>query len=442
MVGPPSRRIFRQDGQMYSNQNSPQPTLSTPNPIFRALRFATRPVERFLQIEASSGIILLSAGIGALLWANSPWADAYLFLRDFPVRVEAAGRVVERSLLWLINDGLMVIFFFVVGLEIRREIHHGELSDWRRAVLPVAAALGGMIVPAVCFLGVAAPEVRAGWAIPMATDIAFALGVMSLLGKRVPPALRVLLLALAVIDDLGAIVVIGLFYSTGFEPTGMSIAVLGIILIFVMQRIGVRRKLLYVPAGVVVWAGIYLAGIHPTIAGVLIGFLTPVSAVGGESRPPSEVLIDGLHPWVAFFIMPVFALANAGVPIGQMELSHAFVTAAAGAFFGLLIGKPIGVVGASLIVLRLGIAGLPRGITTRHIVVLGVIAGIGFTMSLFIAGLAFSNSGLLGMAKAGVLLGSGLSAVVGIVLGIFLLRGLEDPAQAKSADEAEASTEL
>ncbi len=428
---------------MQLNRDSrPSVSSPSPNPFFRVLRFAARPVERFLQIESSSGIILLSAGIAALLWANSPWKDAYVLLRDYPVGFQAGGRSVERSVLWLINDGLMVIFFFVIGLEIRREIHHGELSQLRRAILPVAAALGGMVAPALVFLFVAATHVRAGWAIPTATDIAFALGVMSLLGKRVPPALRILLLALAVIDDLGAIIIIGLFYSTGFELSGIAAAALGIALILVMKKAGVRQKLFYIPAGVVVWAGIYVAGVHPTIAGVLIGFLTPVSAPHGESISPAETLIERLHPWVAFFIMPVFALANAGVTIGQIDFADASASAATGAFLGLLLGKPMGVVLAGFAVLRLGLATLPRGITARHIVILGVIAGIGFTMSLFIAGLAFSTPGLLDTAKLGVLAGSALSAILGVVLGLLFLRPLPAPDQAVTADEAEASTEL
>lgn len=322
------------------------------SPLFRAVRLATRPLERFLRIEAASGILLLVAAAVALAVANSPWAEGYLHFWHTPVGLRVGAFSIERSLEWLVNDGLMAIFFFVVGLEIRREIHHGEL---RRAALPLAAALGGMLVPALFYLAFAgAPATRSGWGVPMATDIAFAVGILTLLGKRVPPALRVLLLALAVIDDLGAIVVIALFYSTGISGSGLLAAGLGLGAIFVLQRLGVRPKAAYIAAAVVVWAGIAAAGVHPTIAGVIVGLITPVQAwlgptgfVNGmqkeleeltlgspealsshelaktlrhmavarrEAMSPAESLIELLHPWVAFGIMPLFALANAGVP--------------------------------------------------------------------------------------------------------------------------------
>jgi len=445
-------------------------------------RLASQPLERFLRIEAASGILLLVTAAVALAWANSPWAQSYLDLWHTPVGIRLGSFSFERSLEWVVNDGLMVIFFFVVGMEIRREIHHGELSEWRRASLPAAAALGGMLAPAGLYLLVAgAVETRSGWGVPMATDIAFAVGILTLLGKRVPPALRVLLLALAVIDDLGAIVVIAIFYSAGIEPSGLVVAAFGFGGVFAMQRLGVRAKLAYVVPSVVAWAGIYAAGIHPTIAGVIVGLVTPVRAWLGaegfvlgvryeldhlmatsqgqdahelaltlrhvdaarrEAMSPAESLIEMLHPWVAFGIMPVFALANAGVVIdgGAMDASSWSVSAAVA--LGLVLGKPLGVLASCWLVLRLGVGTLPRGLTRRHIVVLGVVAGVGFTMSLFIAQLAFTDAHLLAAAKLGVLGASVVAAVLGLVLGRLLLKPVGADGIARSADEAESSTEV
>jgi Na+:H+ antiporter, NhaA family len=248
-------------------------------PLVRFRRAAQRPLERFLRIQAASGLVLLVTAAVAVAWANSSWSESYVRFWQMPVAVKLGGFFFERPLRWVVDDGLMVIFFFVVGMEIRREIYCGELSQWRRAALPAAAALGGMLAPAGLYLVFAgAPRSQAGWGIPMATDIAFAVGILTLLGKRVPPALRVLLLALAVIDDLGAIVIIALFYSSGLALPGLLVAGGGLGAVVVMQRFGVRQKLAYVPPALVAWAGIYAAGVHPTIAGVAIGLLTPVRA--------------------------------------------------------------------------------------------------------------------------------------------------------------------
>lgn len=447
------------------------------------MRAAGRPLERFLRIEAASGLLLLVSAAVAMAWANSSWSTGYARLWHTPLGLRVGNFVFERSLEWVVNDGLMAIFFFVVGLEIRREIHCGELSEWRRAALPAAAALGGMAAPAGLYLAFAgAAHTRSGWGVPMATDIAFAVGILSLLGKRVPAALRVLLLALAVIDDLGAIVVIALFYSSGIALPGVLTAAGGLGAILVMQRLGVRAKLAYVAPGVVVWAGIYAAGVHPTLAGVLVGLMTPVRAWLGkegfvvglrkelgvlESAPPgslsahelagslhhvdvarreamspAESLIEILHPWVAFVIMPVFALANAGVVLeaSPPDASSWKVTIAVAA--GLVFGKPLGVLLASVVVLRTGMARLPLGVTLRHLVVLGMVAGVGFTMALFIAQLAFVDAGLLTAAKLGVIVASVVAAVLALVLGQILLESPAVAGAAGTADEAESSTEL
>jgi NhaA family Na+:H+ antiporter len=451
-------------------------------PLLRFAQLAGRPLERFLRIEAASGILLLVAAAVALAWANSPWAEGYVELWHTPLGIRIGSFSFERTLEWFVNDGLMVIFFFVVGLEIRREIHDGELSAWRRAALPAAAALGGMLVPAGLYLAFAgAPDTRSGWGVPMATDIAFAVGILTLLGKRVPAALRVLLLALAVIDDLGAIVVIAVFYSSGVAPSGLLIAALGFVGVLVLQRLGVRAKLAYVPPSIVAWAGIYAAGIHPTIAGVIVGLMTPVRAWLGpdgflvsvrkeveqlstatqdelsshelgealrhvnvarrEALSPAESLIETLHPWVAFGIMPIFALANAGVTVAGGSLDGASWRVITGVAIGLVVGKPVGVLFMSWLALRLRIGTLPAGMAVRHLVVLGVVAGVGFTMALFIAQLAFTDARLLAAAKLGVLAASGAAAVLGLVLGRLLLAPVTAAGAALTADEAEDSTE-
>ncbi len=415
-------------------------------------RLAGRPLERFLRVEVASGIVLLVAAALAFVWANSPWAESYAGLWRAPIGFAQGSFQFGRPLEWFVNDGLMVIFFFVVGMEIRREIHHGELSTWRRAALPAAAALGGMIAPAILYLVLAgAEETKAGWGVPMATDIAFAVGILALLGKRVPPALRVLLLALAVIDDLGAIVVIAIFYSSELALGGLLVAGVGFAGVFAMQRFGVRTKWAYVAPSLCAWAGIYAAGIHPTIAGVVVGLMTPVRLAEAPTRQndarredlfPSETLIATLHPWVAFGIMPLFALANAGVAIsgGSLDVSSwSVVTAVA---IGLIVGKPLGVLSAAWLTLRLRIGVLPDGITWRHLSVLGVVAGVGFTMALFIAQLAFTDVRLLAAAKLGVLIASGAAAVLGLLLGRLLLTPVVLAGPAATADEAEISTEV
>lgn len=436
MVGPPSRRnSLLGRGTPLANPSARR----TPRPLLRLALVAYRPLERFLRVEAASGVLLLLAAAGALLLANSPWAESYLALWHIPIGVHAGELHFQRSLEWLVNDGLMVIFFFVVGLEIRRELHQGELSEWRRASLPAAAALGGMLAPALLYLSVAAgPTTHHGWGVPMATDIAFAVGILALLGKRVPPALRVLLLALAVIDDLGAIIVIACFYSGGIALQGLVLAAFALGLIALMQRLAIRHKLAYLLPGFLLWLGISLAGVHPTIAGVILGLVTPVHAAPGvEAMSPAQSLIERLHPWVAYGIMPVFALANAGVPLSGVQLDAAALHSMSGIGLGLVLGKPVGVLVASGLCLRLGVGSLPRGLGLRHIVVLGVVAGVGFTMALFVAQLAFMDPQLLAAAKLAVLLASAMAAILALALGRALLPVWTAPAAAHSENEAE-----
>jgi NhaA family Na+:H+ antiporter len=445
-------------------------------PARRLARRALAPVEKFLAVEAASGVLLLVAAAVALIWANSPWRESYGALWHTPIGGRVAHFAFERPLHFWINDGLMTIFFFVVGLEIRREIHHGELSDLRRAALPLAAALGGMLVPAVLFAAINRGQASSqGWGIPMATDIAFAVGVLTLLGDRVPSSLRILLLALAVIDDVGAILVIAVFYSTGVSASGFVVLGAGIFVILLMQMLGVRRPWAYVPAGVVAWAGAYAAGIHPTLAGVVVGLLTPVRAWLGpqafleradesvaavrdndilderellplldslnrarqEAVSPVERLQHGLHGWVAFGIMPLFALANAGVSLEGAAFTGDAVLAFSGVTIGLLFGKPLGVFAASWLAVRFGIAALPRGVSWRELLLVGVVAGIGFTMSIFIAQLAFGSGPRLEAAKLGVLLASAMAAAIAYGFG----RSIWRAAPSGEAEEVDPRTD-
>lgn len=452
-------------------------------PALRLARIAGRPLDRFLRLEAASGILLIAVAFVALAWANSAWAESYVHLWHMEFGLQLGDLAFSRPLHWWVNDGLMTIFFFVVGLEIRREIHHGELSEWRRAALPTAAALGGMVAPALIFLAFNPPgEAARGWGVPMGTDIAFAVGVLTLLGKRVPAALRVLLLTLAVIDDLGAIMIIAVFYSSGISLSGIAILVAGVLLTTALQRFGVRQKTAYVIPGILTWAGAYAAGVHPTIAGVIVGMMTPVRAWLGttgflehiredlnsleklshgkqpdthglasvlerirasrrEVLSPAEALIEILHPWVAFVIMPIFALANAGVAVGGFGMEGTPFIVMVGTALGLVIGKPIGILLASALVLRTGLATAPKGIGWPQLIVLGLVAGIGFTMALFIAQLAYTSEDLLSSAKIGVLAASLVAAVVGLAVGRALLKTPPSDA-AQSADEAESEAEL
>jgi len=381
---------------------------------------------RFVSVEAVSGIVLLLAAAIALLWANSPWAASYAALWHLPLSFGVARYLPAHDLHFWVNDGLMTVFFLVVGLEIRREMHDGSLSDPRVATLPIIAAVGGVVVPALVYVVLNhAPDTRAGWAIPTATDIAFAVGILSLCGKGVPSALRMLLLTLAIIDDIAAILVIAFFYSSGIDYTGLIIVAAAVALVFLMQWLGLRRALFYVIPGAIAWYGMLHAGMHPTLAGVILGLLTPATANFGRHRcidptalAPVQQVESQLHPWVAYAIMPLFALANAGVSLAGVNLASGKpLSVAAGIVAGLLLGKPIGIVLAALAAVGLKMCTLPAGVTWRHMVVLGLLGGIGFTMAIFISNLAFEDTVLLASAKFAVLLASVLAAVLGLILG-------------------------
>lgn len=379
-----------------------------------AVRRLLLPIEQFLRVEAASGIVLLVMTVAALAWANSPWRAGYEALWHTHLPQLAGAWLSGKTLHFWINDGLMTVFFLIVGLEIRREMHEGALSNARQAALPGIAALGGVIAPALIYFAINHDDVvlRRGWAVPTATDIAFAVGVLTLLGKRVPPALRVMLLALAIIDDIAAIVVIAVFYSSGVSMLGLGVAALGVVGVLALKRLGIRSGWGYLLPGVVIWAGMLHAGVHPAIAGVIVGMLA--------AAPRLE---SALHPWVAFGIMPLFAFANAGVSLGGLSFEEPSSRGImAGVVAGLVLGKPVGIALATFAGVKLGVCRLPDGVGYREIAVLGLLGGIGFTMAIFIANLAFPMEGMLAAAKFGVLVASTVAAVGGLLVGRLVLR--------------------
>ncbi len=381
-----------------------------------------------------SGVVLLAAAALALIWANSPWSPSYEALWHFRSGFAVAGLIAPQDLRFWVNDALMSVFFLVVGLEIRREMHQGALSDPRVATLPLAAAAGGVVVPALLYLlanalfAHADPATRRGWAIPTATDIAFAVGVLSLLGRGVAPALRMLLLTLAIIDDIVAILVIAFVYSGGLAAGGLLLIAAGVLAVLLMQWLSIRAAPAYLLPGVIVWLGMLRAGLHPTLAGVLLGLMTPAAAEFGRRRraarpqpgaeSPLVRLEAKLHPWVAFGIMPLFAVANAGVSLAGLKSGAAAPLAVGGGIVaGLVLGKPLGIALASVAAVRLRLCSLPEGVRWPQIALLGFLGGIGFTMSIFLANLAFEDSRLLVAAKFAVLLASTLAAALALLLG-------------------------
>ena len=419
-------------------------------------RFLIRPFQQFFELEASSGLLLLAFALTALLWANSPFAASYFRLWQTSVTVEVGAFVIAKPLLLWINDGLMAVFFFLVGLEIKREVTVGELSDPKNASLAVAAALGGMLAPAAIYAAInMGGDGAAGWGIPMATDIAFALGVLALLGSRVPPALKVFVTAVAIVDDLGAVLVIALFYTAKLSLPALAVAAGLLAVLVVSNGAGVRRTWPYAVLGLALWVAVLKSGIHATVAGVLLAFTIPsrrvidapafaaradallaafrVDLKPGVADPttdqrhalhsleiasqgvetPLQRLEHALHPWVAFFIMPVFALANAGVAIGGGAAAVLMSPISLGIVLGLVLGKQIGILLCSWLAVRLGLAALPDGVGWTRVWGVSLLCGIGFTMSLFIASLALVDAPRLDAAKIGVLAGSLISGLAG-----------------------------
>jgi NhaA family Na+:H+ antiporter len=378
------------------------------------------PLERFFRVETASGIVLLIVTVFALVWANSPWADTYTALWHLPVS-PAFGPAGAGTMHFWINEGLMTVFFLLVGLEIRREMHDGALSSLKLAALPIAAAIGGILLPALLYVALARDEqLTRGWAIPTATDIAFAVGVLAVLGTRVPSAVRVLLLALAIIDDIVAILVIAIFYSVGFDPLGLAAAAAGVAVVLLYHQLGLRHALAYVIPGVIIWLGLLYAGIHPTLSGVVLGVLTPVTSAPSEPESPVERLESALHPWVAYGVMPLFALANAGVELERPSSGNATMLMYA-VVIALFLGKPVGIFTAAWLAAKSGLGALAPELNWRGVLLVGLLGGIGFTMSIFIANLAFSDQTLLASAKLAVLVASVLAGLAGLLLGRFIL---------------------
>ncbi|MFV0258850.1 MAG: Na+/H+ antiporter NhaA [Acidimicrobiales bacterium] len=411
-------------------------------------RNVARPLVRFLAQETASGVLLLVATAAALVWVNSPWGESYHHFWDTHLAITLGDiSLIDLSIHGWVNDALMALFFFVVGMEIKSELVAGDLRDPRVAALPAIAALGGMLVPAlIYFLVNAGTDTVHGWGVPMATDIAFAVGVLALLGDRVPPPLKLFLLTLAIVDDIGAIAVIAVFYTSQLNMIWMALAAVGIVLIVVLQRLHVWYIPVYAVIGTAVWYATYRSGVHATIAGVILGLLTPARPLLGprmferiedilsgddadpvairnanwqlrERVPVTSRLITVLSPWTSFLVIPAFALANAGVALSGDAISAAVASSVTwGVLLGLVIGKPIGVFTFSMLATRSGVASMPAGLKPRHLLGGGAVAGIGFTVALFISTLAFERPEVVEDAVIGILSASVLATLIGYVL--------------------------
>lgn len=415
----------------------------------------TTPIEEFIHDQTAGGLVLMACAVLALVLANSPWAESYAHILHTPITLSIGAWSLSHSLHHWINDGLMTLFFFVVGLEIKREFLVGELADRRRAALPIAAAIGGMVVPAGIYalINAGGPGI-AGWGVPMATDIALAVGVMALAGKGVPASARAFLLGLAVVDDIGAIVVIAIFYSSGVSFAWLGVAVGSLVVTLVVRRMGVHSMLVYTGLGALMWFALHEAGVHPTLAGVAMGLLAPVTPRIAEDLVDEDELVDVtsveharstmqmakgsvstvewlehvLHPWTSYVIVPIFALANAGIEISTESLRHALESPITwGVFVGLMVGKPLGVMLFSKLALRAGVADPPEGTSSRQLLGAGHAAGIGFTVAIFISELAFKGhpdaEAQVADAKMAILVASLLSGVV----AFFVLRQRREP---------------
>jgi NhaA family Na+:H+ antiporter len=367
-------------------------------------------------LEAASGLLLIAAAALALIINNSPLSHLYAGLLDVPVVAQVGALQIAKPLLLWINDGLMALFFLLIGLEVKRELLEGHLSKPSQVVLPGAAAIGGMVVPALIywFLNRDNPAALGGWAIPMATDIAFALGVLALLGKRVPVSLKLFLMTLAIIDDLGAIIVIAIFYSHELSTLSLALAGACLVALIAMNRLGVVKLGPYMVIGLILWVCVLKSGVHATLAGVTLAFCIPLRTHNAEASPLLS-LEHALHPWVAFGILPLFAFANAGVSLAGVNLESFTHPVPMGIAAGLLIGKTVGVFGLTWLAVRAGIAALPHGANWGQLLGVAILCGIGFTMSLFVGSLAFipGSSDYAGMDRMGILTGSILAAVIG-----------------------------
>ena len=377
-------------------------------------------ITRFLRLEASSGILLLIAAALAMLAENSFASAYYEALLDLPVQIRIGDFEIAKPLLLWINDGLMAIFFFLIGLEVKREVLHGELSDPARVVLPIVGAAGGMMIPALIYAWVnwGNPVAMNGWAIPSATDIAFALAVLALVGSNVPASLKLFLMALAIADDLGAIIIIALFYTGQLSVLSLLVAALAVLGLFVLNRRGVLSLVPYLLVGLVLWVAVLKSGVHATLAGVLVAMFSPYRKAPGQELTQLERLEDDLHPAVVYGILPLFAFANTGISFAGLTLQSLLEPVPLGIALGLFLGNQVGVMGFCWVAIKLGLARLPSGANWLHMYGISCLCGIGFTMSLFISSLAFeaSGSGTMINDRLGILVGSMAAALLGFVV--------------------------
>jgi NhaA family Na+:H+ antiporter len=387
--------------------------------------------KQFFQLEAAGGLLLIAAAALALIINNSPLSWLYNGLLEVPVVAQIGALKIAKPLLLWINDGLMALFFLLIGLEVKREVIQGHLSRASQIVLPGAAAIGGMVIPALVFwaLNKDSPAAMSGWAIPMATDIAFALGVLALLGKRVPVSLKLFLMTLAIIDDLGAIIVIALFYSGELSNLSLALAAGSILSLIAMNRLGVVKLAPYLLVGLVLWICVLKSGVHATLAGVILAFCIPLKTAR-DVPSPLQQLEHALHPWVAYAILPLFAFANAGVSLTGVTMESFTHHVPMGIALGLLVGKMVGVFGLTWLAVKTGMAALPTGANWGQVLGVSILCGIGFTMSLFVGSLAFvpGQSEFAGMDRMGILTGSILAALIGYGITAMASRKKVNPA--------------
>ena len=381
----------------------------------------THDIQDFIKKDSFQGVMLIFATIAALILQNSPLTTYYTGFLNTPVEIRIGALQIAKPLLLWVNDGLMAIFFLVVGLEIKREVMEGHLSSLSQAMLPGIAAVGGMLIPALVFVAFNYHDAFAmkGWAIPTATDIAFALGILSLLGKRVPVSLKIFLMALAIIDDLGAIVVIALFYTEQLSTLSITVAAVALVVLFIMNRMNVTRKAAYMIVGVILWVSVLKSGVHATLAGVALAFFIPlhIKDKNGNDIPIAHQLEHDLHYWVAFLILPLFAFVNAGVDLRGISPGGMSESVPLGIMAGLFIGKQLGVFGFSWVAIKAGWAKLPEGSNWLQLYGVSLLTGIGFTMSLFVNTLAYDDTELFAYAdKLAILLGSFFSGLAGYIV--------------------------
>ncbi|WP_438729697.1 Na+/H+ antiporter NhaA [Parasphingorhabdus sp. DH2-15] len=369
----------------------------------------------FINKESAAGLILIAAAIMALIIANTSLSAGYQDLLNLRIVMILGDFSIDKTALLWINDGLMALFFFLIALEVKREVMVGQFRDKQAALFPLVAAIGGMVIPALLFVGLNLGNSATinGWAVPAATDIAFALGILALMGSRAPMMLKTLLLAIAIIDDIGAILIVALFYTENIALTPLCVALIPLVGLILANRLGVASTAPYVILGTILWVCILKSGVHATIAAVITGFMVPLYVRGEE---PLERIEHALHPWVAFMVLPIFAFANAGLVFGANTLDGISSNLSLGIIAGLVIGKPIGIFGLSWLAVRIGLVNKPDGLSWMQILGLSCLAGVGFTMSLFIGGLAFSDPLLIEQLKLGVIVGSTVSALLAVVI--------------------------